>query len=88
MPTPKRIFVARAIYHHKIKTGEYVTLLVYKDSNGVYELLDDREAADEYLAGDEKYIFKEWGKWNRQLIEDGFLLDNLRGESKWQQFIS
>jgi hypothetical protein len=88
VPTPKRIFVARAIYHHKVRTSEHVTLLAYKDSNDAYELPDDREAEHNYPAGDEKYIFEEWGKRNRQLVEDGFQRDNLTGENKWQQFIS
>jgi len=87
MPT-KRTFVARAIYHHKTKTSEHVTLLVYRDSNGAFELLDDRETEHEYPAGSEEYIFEEWGKRNRSLIENGFQRDHLMGENKWQQFIT
>jgi hypothetical protein len=64
--------VSRAIYHHKVRTGEHVTILAYKDSYNAYELLDDREAEHEYPAGDEKYVFEEWVKRNRQLIEDAF----------------
>ncbi len=90
MPAPKRIFIARAIYHHKQRTHEHVTLLVYKDSsaNDAYELFDDREAEHDQLAGTEGYIFEEWGKRNWQLVEDGFQRDNLSGENKWQRFIS
>jgi len=101
MPPTKRIFVARAIYHHKVRTNEHVTILAYhevirrwwngrkvEDSQDAYELFDDREAEHDYLAGTEEYIFEEWGKRNRQLVEDGFQRDNLTGENKWQQFIS
>jgi hypothetical protein len=84
----EREFIARTIYHHTKKTGEYVTLLVYKDSFGTYELRDDREAGHDFLSGTEDYIFEEWGNRNRQLIEDGFQRDNLMGYNKWQQFIS
>jgi hypothetical protein len=83
----KREFIARTIYHHAKRTNEHVTLLVYKDSNGAYELMDDREGAHDYLAGSEDYILKQWGEKNRQLIEDGFQRDNMMGDSKWQQFI-
>lgn len=90
VPSPTKVFIARAIYHHRERTSEHVTLLVYKDSNGAFELLDDREAiADHfYLAGDQKYIFNEWGDRNRALLESGFIRDSLSGENKWQQFIS
>jgi hypothetical protein len=88
MVIPNRVFVARAIYHHNVRTAEHVTILAYKDSNEAYELLDDREAEHEYEAGGEKHIFEEWVKRNRQLIEDGFRRDNLTGYNKWQQFIS
>jgi len=81
-------FVARAIYHHKVKTSEHVTLLVRRDQGGAYELLDDRQDAHDYLAGTEDYIFEEWGKLNRQLIQDGFQRDNLMGENRFQQFIT
>jgi hypothetical protein len=73
MPPPKKIFVARAIYRHKVRTSECVTILAYhevngrwwdgrkvEDSQGAYELFDDREAEHEYLAGTEEYIFEEW----------------------------
>ncbi len=83
----KRAFIARTIYHQVIRTNEHATLLVYKDSNGAYELMDDREGAHDYLAGSEDYILKQWGEKNRQLIEDGFQRDNIMGDSKWQQFI-
>jgi hypothetical protein len=84
----KRQFVARTIYHHGKRTGEYVTLLVYNDLSGAYELRDDREAEHDFLSGDEEYIFQEWGKKNRQLIEGGFQRDDMMGYDKWQQFIS
>lgn len=86
--TTKKKFIARTIYHHKKKTNEHVTLLVYQDAHDAYELFDDREAEHDYLAGSEDYIFKEWGKRNRQLIEEDFQRDDLRGENKWQQFIT
>jgi hypothetical protein len=82
-----RQFVARAICHHAKRTSEHVTLLVYKDSHDAYQLLDDREAEHDYLAGDREYILNEWGKRNRQVIKDGFLRDNLAGDSDFQQFI-
>ena len=65
-----------------------MTLLAYKDSSEAYELLDDRELALEFLAGSKDYIHEEWGKRNRQLIQDGFQRDNMRGDPEWQQFIS
>jgi hypothetical protein len=83
-----KTFVARAIYHHKVRTSEVVTVLVYKDSNDVYELFDDREVDHDNLAGGEEYVFEEWGKRNRQLVKDGFRQDNLTGDNRWQQFIS
>jgi hypothetical protein len=82
-----KTFIARAIYHHRMRTAEHVTLLVYKDSHGAYELFDDRDAEHEQLAGTKDYILDEWGKRNRQLIEDGFQRDNLRGENEFQRFI-
>jgi len=88
--TPKRAFIARAIYHHEQRTQEHVTLLVYKDSgtSEAYELFDDRESGHDQLAGTEDYIFKEWGERNRKLVEDGFQRDNLAGGNRWQEFIS
>jgi hypothetical protein len=86
-PTKKE-FVARTTYHHSQRTSERVTLLAYKDPNGAFELLDDREPSLEFLAGSKDYIFKEWGTRNRQLIEDGFQRDNMSGENEWQRFIS
>ena len=83
----ERTFVARTIYHHKTTTSEHVTLIVRKEGDA-YELWDDREAAHEYLAGTEDYIFEEWGKRNRELNTEGFSLDNLTGENKWQKFIT
>ena len=69
-----------------------MTLLAYRDSSAgdAYELMDDTDAEHDhnYLAGTEKYVFGEWGKRNRQLIEDGFQRDNLSGDYKWHQFIS
>ena len=84
----RRTFVARAIYHHKMRTAEHVTLLVYKDSRGTYELLDDREVEHEQLAGTDDYILDEWGKRNRQLVKGGFQCDNLMGENEFQRFIN
>jgi len=86
-PTMKE-FVARTTYHHSQRTSEHVTLLAYKDSDGAYELLDDREPSLEFLAGSKDYILNEWGKRNRQLIRDGFQRDNMSGDNEWQQFIS
>jgi hypothetical protein len=82
-------FIASTVYHHGQRTGEFVTLLAYKDKrDGSYELWDNREGDDDYLCGTEAYIFDEWGTRNRQLVEDGFRLDNMRGENKWQRFIT
>ena len=86
--TSRKVSVARTTYHHSQRTSEHVTLLAYKDSNEAYELLDDREPALEFLAGSKDYILEEWGKRNRQLIQDGFQRDNMRGDPEWQQFIS
>lgn len=89
MPSqPKKIFVARTIYHHSKRTSEHVTLLVYRDENAAYELFDDREAEHDQIAGSRDYVFEEWGKRNRQLILDDFQRDNMSGENDWQQFIS
>jgi len=84
----KRTFLARAIYHHRTRTSEHATLLVYRDAAGAYELLDDRESAHEYPAGSEQYILDEWRNRNQRLIEEGYQRDNLAGEPKWQQFIT
>lgn len=84
----KKEFIARTIYHHSKRTSEYVTLLVYKDSLGIYELRDDRESEHDFLAGTEDYIFEEWGKRNRQVFDDGFQQDNRMGYEKWQRFIT
>lgn len=83
----RRVSVARATYHHGQSTDRHVTLLAYKDSNGAYELLDDREPALVFLAGTKDYILGEWGERNRQLIRDGFQRDSLSGGPEWQQFI-
>jgi hypothetical protein len=84
----EKTFVARTIYHHSQRTSEHVTFLVYRDKNGAYELFDDRETDHDHIAGTEDYVFEEWGTRNRQLISDGFIRDNMRGDNKWQQFIS
>jgi hypothetical protein len=86
--TSKKIAVARTTYHHSRRPSEHVTLLAYKDANEAYELLDDREPELEFLAGSKDYILKEWGERNRQLIQDGFQRDDMRGDPEWQQFIS
>ena len=86
--TTKKEFVARTAYHHSKRTAEHVTLLVFKDSNEAYELVDDREPEPESLAGSKDYILEEWGKRNRQLINDGFQRDNMSGDHEWQKFIS
>ena len=65
-----------------------MTLLVYKDTMGNYELWDDREADHDFVSGTEDLVFDEWGKRNRALLEDGFLRDNMMGLNEWQQFIS
>jgi hypothetical protein len=87
-PSPSKTFIARTVYHHRERTTEHVTLLVYKDSQGGYELFDDREALHDYVVGTEDFVFDEWGARNRKLIADGFQRDDLRGENKWQQFIT
>jgi len=84
----KKEFVARTKYHHSQRTGEHVTLLACKDSGEAYELIDDREPIPEFLAGSKDYIFEEWGKRNRQLVQDGFQLDSKSGDNEWQRFIS
>ncbi|MGB8542837.1 MAG: hypothetical protein WCD49_14505 [Candidatus Acidiferrales bacterium] len=84
----KKEFVARTKYHHSRRTNDHVTLLVYKDSNDAYEIIDDREAESECVAGSKNYIFEEWGKRNRQLISDGFQRDTMSGDNEWQRFIS
>jgi hypothetical protein len=87
--TKDKSFVARTVYHHGVRTGEFVTLLAYRDNrDGTYELWDNREAANDYICGTEEYVLDEWGVRNRRLIQDGFRRDDLRGENKWQQFIS
>lgn len=84
-----KTFVARTIFHHKVRTSEMVTLLAYRDNrDGTYELWDNREADNDYICGTEDYVFDEWGVRNRQLLQEGFLRDDIRGENKWQQFIS
>jgi len=84
-----RKFIARAIYHHGTRTNEFATLLVYQDTrDGVFELWDDREAEHDCESGTEGYIFEQWGNRNRQAVEDGFHLDNLMGENRWQKFIT
>jgi len=88
MSITKKEFVARTQYHHSKRTAEQVTLLAYRDSNDAYELLDTREPDLNFLAGSKEYIFDEWGKRNRQLIEDGFQRDNVAGDNEWQKFIS
>jgi hypothetical protein len=85
---PQRTFVARTIYHHSKRTNEHLTLLVYKDSGGAYELFDDREADHDSIASSEDHVYEEWGKRNRQAIQDGFQRDNMSGDNKWQAFIS
>ena len=72
----------------QMRTAEHVTLLVYKDSRGTYELLDDREVEHEQLAGTDDYILDESGKRNRQLVKGGFQCDNLMGENEFQRFIN
>jgi hypothetical protein len=87
--TKDKSFVARTVYHHGVRTGEFVTLLAYRDNrNGTYELWDNREAENDYISGTEDFVRDEWVARNRQLVEDGFRRDDLRGENKWQQFIS
>jgi hypothetical protein len=88
MASTKKEFIARTQYHHSKRTSEHVTLLAYKDSGEAYELLDDREPELEFLAGSKDFIFGEWGKRNRQLLEDGFQRDNMTGDNEWQKFIS
>ncbi len=88
MAGEKKIFIARALFHHTRETSKHVTLLVYRDAAGVYELFHDADAFHDNLAGTEDFILAEWRKANQQLIESGFQRDNLRGENKFQQFIS
>ena len=84
----KKIFIARALFHHTRETSKHVTLLVYRDAAGVYELFHDADAFHDNLAGTEDFILAEWRKANQQLIESGFQRDNLMGENKFQQYIS
>jgi hypothetical protein len=90
MPTALgKTFVARAIYHHKVRTDEHVTLLVYKDPLDLYEFYyDDSGTNHERLDGTRDYMLTAWGERNRQLIEDGFQRDNLTGDNDFQRFIS
>jgi hypothetical protein len=82
-------FVARAIYHHKTRTDEHVTMLVYKDPQELYEFFfDDSGAKHERLDGTKDYMLEAWGNWNRQLIKEGFQRDNLIGDNEFQSFIS
>jgi hypothetical protein len=84
-----KTFVARAIYHHKKRTAEHVTLLVYKDERDLYEFFfDDSGTSHERLDGDRDYMLNAWGDRNRQLIVDGFQCDNLTGDNDFQRFIS
>jgi hypothetical protein len=85
----EKSFVARTVYHHRVRTAEIVTLLAYRDNrNGVFELWDNREADNDYICGTEEYVLDEWRTRNRQLVKDNFQLDNVMGDQKWQQFIS
>jgi hypothetical protein len=79
--------IARAIFHHRKRTAEHVTLLVYKDFLDAYEFFDDREADHDFLAGDRAFILEEWRKRIRQLLEDDFQRDNLMGDNEFQHFI-
>lgn len=82
-------FIARAIYHHRVRTSESVTLLAWRDnSDATCELWDTREADGDYVCGTEDYVFDEWVARNRRLVEDSFQRDEIRGENKWQQFIA
>lgn len=84
-----KTFVARAIYHHRQRTDELITLLVYKDSQDIYELLfDDSGTRHERYDGTRDYMLETWGAINRQLIEDQFQRDNLIGpENEFHRFI-
>ena len=87
--TKDKSFVARTVYHHRVRTGEIVTLLAYRDNrNDTYELWDNRETENDYVCGTEEYVFDEWGARNRQLDNDNFQLDDRRGDEKWQKFIT
>jgi hypothetical protein len=84
---PRTEFVARAIYHHRIKTDQHVTLIV-RHGGDSYELWDDREDSHDYLAGTEEFILDEWGSRNRNLDKENFQNDNRTGPDKWMKFIS
>ncbi len=88
MAGEKKTFIARALYHHSRETSKHVTLLVYRDAAGAYELFHDADAFHDNLAGTEDFVLAEWQKANQQLIESGFQRDNLMGESNSQRFIS
>ena len=88
MAGEKKTFIARALYHHSRETSKHVTLLVYRDAAGAYELFHDADAFHDNLAGTEDFVLAEWQKTNQQLIESGFQRDNLMGESNSQRFIS
>lgn len=84
---PKPEFVARVIYHHRVRTKEHVTLIVRRDGD-IFELWDDREDSHDYLAGAEEYILDEWGSRNRNLDKENFQIDNRTGPEKWMKFIT
>lgn len=84
---PKTEFVARAIYHHRVRTSLHVTLIVRRDGDN-YELWDDREDSHDYLAGTEEYILDEWRNRNHNLSKENFQIDNRTGPGDWMKFIT
>ncbi len=60
MAGEKKIFIALALFHHTRETSKRVTLLVYCDAAGVYELFHDGDAFHGNLAGNEDFILAEW----------------------------
>lgn len=83
-----KTFIARTIYHHGQRTGEYATLLVYRDSADNYELFDDREPDHHQpFAGGKEYILGKWRGANQALADGGFIRDDKRGDEEFQKFI-
>jgi len=84
-----KTFIARAIYHNKIRTDEHITILIYKDSQDLYEFFFDDSGSTHYrLDGTRDYMLSTWGERNRELVKNGYLRDNLTGENEFQQFIT
>jgi hypothetical protein len=83
-----KTFIARTIYHHRQRAGEYATLLVYRDAGDNYEFFDDREPEHHQpFAGGKDFILRKWRTANQELAAGDFIRDDKRGEEEFQQFI-